>query len=165
MRTIRYQRHEFTWPRPQRRHAELSVLVYDIPYFAACGVFPPLQVCNQIFASGGSQGGMSPGATWKPFEIDAQEYAELVETIRSLEPRTLADKARYTHHAFAFDPGFDHIADHLEWASASAKNTAKPFIADCTAPQTESNAKRRRTARVLLVRPRNFGRISPQDRR
>lgn len=127
MRTIRYLRHEYTWPRPERRHAQLIVPVYDIPYFGACGIFPPLQVCNQIFAHGGSQGGMSPGTAWKPSGIDACEYAELAEAVRTLEPRTLADKARYAHVAFAFDSGFDHIADHLEGVHAVCEKHREAF--------------------------------------
>jgi hypothetical protein len=31
------------------RKGTLLMLVYDIPYFPACGVFPPLHILNQVF--------------------------------------------------------------------------------------------------------------------
>jgi len=98
-----------------RRTASLSTLVYDIPYFGSCGIFPPLHICNQKFKTGGSEGGMSPGACWEPFEISAEEYAELVEVIETLDPSTISGEARYTRVKFEFDPSFDHISDLFQW--------------------------------------------------
>jgi hypothetical protein len=117
MRIVKYQRHEFH-DEPEDREASLSVLVYDIPYFGPCGIFPPLHIINQYFARGGSQGGMSPGATWEPFEISETEYLELVETITHLDPGLLGDAARYTKVKFRFDNSFDHIRDLFEWLQA-----------------------------------------------
>ena len=109
---IEYERHEFRGV-PESRKAELSTFVYDIPYFGACGIFPPLHIINQYFKEEGSTGGMSPGATWAPFTIDEEEYARLVKEIENLDPGTLGDTARYTQVKFEFDHNFDHI-DKLE---------------------------------------------------
>ncbi len=117
MKRIVYERHEFHGE-PERRSAELSVLVYDIPYIGACGIFPPLHIVNEIFASGGSEGGMSPGATWQPFEISSAEYEELVEVIRFLDPQSLGDRARYTGVKYEFDSDFDDIREWQLWISA-----------------------------------------------
>src|SRR5687767_13727051 len=81
LRRVRYVRHEFPG-RTAKREDSLLVLVYDIPYFGACGVFPPLHLLNQLLLRGGSQGGMSPGATWQPFSLSEQEYQDLVEAVR-----------------------------------------------------------------------------------
>jgi hypothetical protein len=89
--------------------------VYDIPYFGPCGIFPPFHIINQYFASGGSQGGMSPGATWEPFEISELEYLDLVATIMELDPALLGDSARYTEVKFRIDHSFDVIQDRIEW--------------------------------------------------
>jgi hypothetical protein len=122
MRTIQYQRHEFHHE-PEGREAPLSVLVYDIPYFGACGFFPPFHIINQYFASGGSQGSMGPGATWEPFEISQKEYQDLVATIVDLDPILLGDAARYTEVKFVFDHSFGYIQDRFEWVQAiSAKH-------------------------------------------
>jgi hypothetical protein len=60
----------------------LLALVYDIPYFPACGIFPPLHIINQFFSSGGGDSGMSPGASWKSFTLIQKEYGDLVAAVR-----------------------------------------------------------------------------------
>jgi hypothetical protein len=114
MKVIEYERHEFHGD-PEQRRAELSVFVYDIPYFGACGIFPPYQISNEIFQSGGSQGGMGPGATWEPFQLESVEYNELVQSIKTLNPETLGNKARYNRVKFEFDSSFDHISNWEKW--------------------------------------------------
>ena len=114
MRVIEYERHEFHGV-PEKRIAELSTFVYDIPYFGACGIFPPFHIANQIFQSGGFIGGMSPGATWEPFRLTKDEYDKLVNAIKILDPETLGEKARYKWVKFEFDSSFDHIAKWEKW--------------------------------------------------
>ena len=117
MRTLEYDRHEFHGE-PEPRSADLAVFVYDVPFFAACGIFPPLHIANEIFQSGGSAGGMSPGATWQPFQISLDEYDELVQEVGRLDPGGLGDGARYTGIKYAFDQSFDHIPDWETWLLA-----------------------------------------------
>ena len=116
MRIIEYKRHEFHGD-PEERRAELPTFVYDIPYFGACGIFPPLHILNQIFETGGSEGGMSPGATWAPFTIDEKEYRCLVDKITRLDPNTLTNDSRYTCVKYELDASFDHIQDWESWIS------------------------------------------------
>lgn len=115
MREITYHRHEFTSPDPETRTASLLVFVYDIPYFDACGVFPPRHIANAIFREGGSEGGMSPGATWEPFELSEAEYAELARQVESVDLASFAGQARYTWLKFVFDPSFDGLQEHRDW--------------------------------------------------
>lgn len=117
LRRVAYVRHEFPG-RTFEREDSLLVLVYDIPYFGACGVFPPLHLLNEMLVSGGSQGGMSPGATWEPFSVSEQEYQDLVEAVRTVAPKTLRRKARYADKAYTFDPSFDHHQDYFDWMRA-----------------------------------------------
>ena len=117
MKTIEYERFEFHGD-PERRSAELSVFVYDIPHFGACGVFPPLHIANEIFSSGGFEGGMGPGATWRPFEISRDEYEQLVQVIRVADPKRLGDQARYAWVKYDFDGSFDHIQEWQPWLTA-----------------------------------------------
>jgi len=44
-------------------------------------VMPPLTVLNDAFRKSESDAGMSGGVEWKSFEIDAEEYSELVEVL------------------------------------------------------------------------------------
>jgi hypothetical protein len=107
LRTVRYVRHPGPWHDPQPMENSLLAFVYDIPYFGACGVFPPFHLLNQQFRRGGSQGGMGPGATWEPFELSLEEFRDLVEAVRTVAPESLRDRARYAHLSFRFDPAFD----------------------------------------------------------
>lgn len=109
LRRVRYSRHHGMWHGNRADPMENSLLafVYDIPYFGACGVFPPHHLLNQYLLGGGSPGGMSPGATWEPFSISLGEYRDLVEAVRGIPPEKLRDRARYAHIQFIFDPEFD----------------------------------------------------------
>jgi hypothetical protein len=89
----------------------LLAFVYDIPYFGACGVFPPFHLLNQLLLRGGSQGGMSPGATWEPFSLSPGEYRDLVEAVQSVPVESLRDRARYANLPYTFDPEFDGDPD------------------------------------------------------
>jgi hypothetical protein len=109
LRTVRYVRwHGCGWgDRPEPAENSLLAFVYDIPYFGACGVFPPFRLLNQFLLTGGSSGGMSPGATWEPFELSPEEYRDLVAAVRAVPPESLRDRARYAWLPFKFDPEFE----------------------------------------------------------
>lgn len=111
---IDYIRHEPFFD-PEPANGNLIQLVYDIPYFSACGVFPPFHVFNQIMSDGGGDGGMSPGASWKPFKLDKENYDILLNTVRETNPKTLAGKSRYYHIKFIEAPEFNHIDDRWIW--------------------------------------------------
>jgi len=127
VREITYDRHEFTWPEPEARTAPLLVFVYDIPYFGACGIFPPRHIANAIFRDGGSEGGMSPGATWEPFELSESEYAELAREVESVDPASFSDQARYAWQKFVFDPSFDGLQEHLDWVRQVCEKHREAF--------------------------------------
>jgi|GEM_PF-4740571 len=109
LRRVRYLRHEGMGRGDRAGSVENSLLafVYDIPHFGACGVFPPFHLLNQLLLGGGGEGGMSPGTTWKPFSISAEEYQDLAEAVRTIPPEKLRKRARFAHIQFIFDPEFD----------------------------------------------------------
>lgn len=117
LRTVKYQRHEFH-DDPEPYEGSLLTFVYDIPYFPACGVFPPLHILNQVLSSGGLGGGMSPGATWEPFTLGRAEYDGLAEAVRRTPLREIKPFARYASARMKFDDGFDHLKDLFEWTKA-----------------------------------------------
>jgi hypothetical protein len=114
MRKISYLRTEYR-AKEIKTEKDLLTFIYDIPYIGACGIFPPLAILNQIFLGGGGDGGMGPGAKWKPFEITKVEYEELTMAIASTPPEQLKNHARYGDMPFEFDSKFDRIKDRLKW--------------------------------------------------
>lgn len=116
-RIIKYTRHEYQ--SSEEREARLLYFIYDILYFGGCGILPPLHIINQIFRSGGSEGGMSPGATWQSFEISENEYKTLVHDVLNTDMEDIAPYARYSDVKFKIDTSFDHIQNHLDWMSES----------------------------------------------
>ncbi|MEW6185850.1 MAG: hypothetical protein AB1585_08955 [Thermodesulfobacteriota bacterium] len=114
MRKISYHRTEYK-AKEKKIENDLLAFIYDIPYIGACGIFPPLQILNRIFLSGGGDGGMGPGAIWEPFEITGQEYEELTMAIASTSPEQLKNRTRYGDIPFEFDSKFDQIKDRLQW--------------------------------------------------
>jgi hypothetical protein len=126
MRTIKYERTEYRHE-PEKREAPLATFIYDVPYFGACGIFPPYTVINQYFAQGGFNGGMGPGAKWAPFKISKEEYDQLRQEVETIIPQTLGDQARYTRVKFEFDPSFDQISDLYAWMEAVCKKHRNEF--------------------------------------
>lgn len=112
-----YTRHEYHHE-PQKVRGTLLTFVYDVPYFGACGVIPPRHIADEIFASGGGDGGMSPVASWEPFEISQETWQQLLKQVRDTQPATLRKRSRYYHVSFIEDPAFDDIQDRFEWAQA-----------------------------------------------
>lgn len=99
----------------------LLSFVYDIPYFGACGVFPPLHIINFFFASGTAGGGMSPGTSWTPFVINEITYAALVDQVLKTNPAQLEGKARFIAVQFIEDKSFDGIQDWFAWSQAACR--------------------------------------------
>ena len=114
LRVIKYAREEFHGE-DEACEGTLLTFVYDIPYFSACGVFPPLHIVNEVFASGRSGGGMSPGASWEPFTISEEEYHALVKAVREAPVSELKPYARYADLQMKFDHEFDSIGDRMAW--------------------------------------------------
>lgn len=117
LENIPYTRHEYL-AGPEERTGALLTLLYDIPYFGACGIFPPLHILNQILLSGGGDGGMSPGASWEPFSISEAEYATLIELVRFTPVSEIRPFARYAFVGFRFDSSFDHMQHWPGWMKA-----------------------------------------------
>jgi len=124
---ISYYRHD-PHHDPEAVTGVLLKLVYDIPYFGACGVFPPLHIVNQWFAHGGGDSGMSPGASWKPFTITAGTYRELVAQISNFDPSNFDDSSEYFRMKFVLDTSFDHIQDRFEWTRVVCEKHRDTFL-------------------------------------
>lgn len=117
LKTVKYTQHDFHGD-PESRETNLLAFVYDIPYFSACGVFPPYHIVNQIFSSSGSIGGMSPGATWEPFTVSCAEYDELIAALENTPVAKLQPYARYADVPMKAHRSFDHIQDRIQWMTA-----------------------------------------------
>ena len=69
-----------------RKKGTLPDLVMAVPYllsgYSNGGFIPPLIVLNDVLKTDGSEGGMSGGCKWSPFEIDEEEYKSLVKALR-----------------------------------------------------------------------------------
>jgi hypothetical protein len=99
------------------RQGTLMELVLDIPYLMEeSGVIPPLIVLNQVLQSGGDPGGMGPGTTWQPFQIDPEEYAELMQALLHLD----VELVRHVHPYVTFkqvivDSDLDSCTEYVRW--------------------------------------------------
>ena len=117
LRRVQYFREELHYD-PEPVEGTLLTFLYDIPYFPPCGVFPPFHLLNQFLALGSCGGGMSPGATWEPFSIGEQEYADLVEALKSTPLEEINSHARYAWFQPILDPTLDHIDVYMVWMIA-----------------------------------------------
>lgn len=62
----------------------LAELLLAIPYFINSRLIPPLPVINQMLQRGQYDAGMSGALHWPALQLDADEYAELVQALRHL---------------------------------------------------------------------------------
>jgi hypothetical protein len=125
MRRVQYK-HTFIHGDDEPREGSLLTFMYDIPYFPPCGVFPPFHLLNQQLSSGGTDGGMSPGAIWEPFTITVEEYSQLVEEIQSTPLDSIKPHAHYAFAKLVFDHELDGLQDYFTWlVAAGAKHGAR----------------------------------------
>ena len=120
MRRVQYT-HTFFHGDDEPREGSLLTFLYDMPYFPPFGVFPPFHLLNQHLASGGSDGGMSPGAIWKPFTISSEEYTHLISVPESTPLDEIKPQARYALVKPIFDHELDGFQDYSEWLMAAGK--------------------------------------------
>ena len=139
-RTVRYTRHEFQ-ALPEDREAPLIVFIFDIPYFGACGVFPPFHLLNWRLSTGGGDGGMSPGASWVPFQLSQAEYDALLRTALEPDVEMLKRLSRYSWQRWSLDPEFDQHTDYFEWSEAVCrKHRAAYQVMIAKLNETSNNA-------------------------
>jgi hypothetical protein len=124
-RQITYTRYEFTAAQAGEEDtvhtSTLLTFVYDIPYFGACGIFPPLHLANEMFERGTLGGGMGPGTSWEPFTVSEDEYTALVEAIQETPLEEIKLHARYAFVKFKFDHSLHGIETWYAWVSACCK--------------------------------------------
>jgi hypothetical protein len=60
----------------------VSDLLFDIPYFFLAKIVPPMEVVNEVLQRGITDAGMSGGCKWKPFQLDPESYANLVDELK-----------------------------------------------------------------------------------
>jgi hypothetical protein len=122
VRDVTYKRYEHTaamvGDEDTTHTGTLLTFVYDIPYFDACGVFPPLHIANQIFLRGEAGGGMSPGTSWEPFSISDNEYRALAELVQNTPVEDIKPHARYAYAKMKFDHSLDTFEAWLDWVKA-----------------------------------------------
>jgi hypothetical protein len=128
-RSVQYLRHEFRYE-PELRRAPLTAFIFDIPYMGACGIFPPMHLLNWKLSTGGGDGGMSPGASWTPFQLGEREYAQLLRNVLDPDVALIKELSRYSWQRWAVDPEFDHHTDYFEWmAEVCEKHRAAFHVA------------------------------------
>jgi hypothetical protein len=122
MRTVTYKTFWSYAGRGQTKRGTLADLVLDIPYLLPWGVIPPLHVLNEHLATGGTNGGMGPGTTWKPLTITPDEYTDLVAYLLGLDSEAVRPQHPYLYaKTLQVDPAFDHCTTFALWIHETAE--------------------------------------------
>ena len=96
MKTIIYYLLPGTGSRVTKKEGTAKDLLLDMPYLLGMypplrkegiGVIPPLKIINEIFSIGINDAGMSGGCKWEPFQIDENDFEELVAQLLSDDPK------------------------------------------------------------------------------
>ena len=130
MRSVKYKRHEFRERYPSNRNEELHRFLLDLPYLMYFGVVPSLAVINEFLKSGGGDGGMSPGASWEPFEITEDEYWEIVERWDHMDitKERADDHFRHDPKVFVQDHEITSIPRHGDYLRRSRKKYESYYL-------------------------------------
>lgn len=116
--------------RTVRQRAPLIDFVLDLHLIRWDGAIPPLHVLNEVLAAGKLDDAIGPAITWRPFQINEAEYAELVEALLTLD----MEVAEKTHKRLSFeraviDEELATAKDYTEWYNRrSEKLTAKDVV-------------------------------------
>lgn len=90
-----------------REHLSIADVLRSHPYLLVGGLIPPLAIVNALLAAGEVDAGMSGGGRWKPIELSAEEFEEVV-----------ADLTRYGAHGgslrYAAPP--EWVQSYADWA-------------------------------------------------
>ncbi len=93
MRKLRYRALPAIGPGSIPISGTLKSLLLEIPYLlmpcAPLNIIPPLSVLNELLSRGVEDAGMSGGCKWKPFQITAEEYAELLRSLEAIPIKQL----------------------------------------------------------------------------
>ena len=91
MRTLRYDNLHPLGHFPMPTEGTVTDLLFDLPYFIGFGSpFPTREQLNSLLRKGYKDEGMSGGCEWEPFELSADEYAEVARAIE--QDRRLAER-------------------------------------------------------------------------
>lgn len=127
---IRYRLHGGA--KPEKKEGPLIDLIYDIPYLDVCGILPPLHLLNERLLSGGGDGGMSPGASWEPFEVSQAEYDALCRQIEDTPLEELQQRGHAVHATLQRDPEIEHHRTHKAWMRAAVAKHRDAYLAATT---------------------------------
>jgi hypothetical protein len=88
MRKMRYRALPAMGPGSIPVSGTLKSLLLEIPYlllpYAPLNIIPPHNVLNELLSRGVEDAGMSGGCKWKPFQITAEEYSELIRPLEAI---------------------------------------------------------------------------------
>lgn len=95
----------------------LADLMLDALLIPPCGLVPPFRVTAAIFRSGGGNAGMSPGCSWKPFNLKEEDYWKAIGHLESLTPDDLASRYRNPHIRSEIRPDYSapDTDDYTAW--------------------------------------------------
>jgi len=93
-------------------HGSLADLVLDALVIPRCGLIPPFLVLRSVLRTGGGDAGTSPGCTWEPFDLSAEDYSTIVEQLERMTPEDL--RLRHRDPQFQGEIQSDHGAPDTE---------------------------------------------------
>jgi hypothetical protein len=116
MENIEYTVTEFHAPGGKCR-GTLSDLILDADIIPRCGLIPPFRVVAAVLRSGGSDGGMSPGCIWEPFDLREEDYLQAVDKLERLTPDDLASRHRVRQFTDEVRPDYSapDTDDYIVW--------------------------------------------------
>jgi hypothetical protein len=75
-----------------KKAGTLMELLENVPYLIIHKIIPPINIINDILLSGKYEAGMSGGCSWSPFQIDSEEYNEIVSSLIASDSKYIKDK-------------------------------------------------------------------------
>ena len=86
MRVLSYTELPGVGPCDLEKKGTVVDLLIDLPYFVLAEELPTFEAMNELFAMGVKDAGMSGGCAWEPFQINPEEYKEIVKALLA-DPR------------------------------------------------------------------------------
>ncbi|MDH3439177.1 MAG: DUF4303 domain-containing protein [Gammaproteobacteria bacterium] len=103
--------------------------VYNVVAIAESGIIPPFDILNERFLSGGKCNPFG-NVDWKPFEISRDEYEQLVDEVKAVDPSGI-----WSYKGMAFvklrrAEEFDKFTDSDRWRTVICREFSDEYIAN-----------------------------------
>jgi hypothetical protein len=130
MRSLTFRLIDVASEQTEQDHTvSLIEFVYNVVAIAESAIIPPFDILNERFLSGGKCNPFG-NVDWKPFEISRDEYEQLVEEVKAVDPSEVWSYKGITFVKLRRAEEFDKFTDSDRWRTVICREFSDEYVAN-----------------------------------